>query len=510
MNDNKFVYDAVPYSSFTFPQTRPDRLATLGAFHGLNTASPEKCRVLELGCGDGTNLISFAYILPNSEFVGIDLSATHIDQANATAKELGLSNLSFLQDDVMNFTRDRFGEFDYIVAHGLFSWVPEFVRTKVLQIYDECLTADGVGYISYNAYPGCHIRKMFWKMMRFYTEQIEDPMAKVQHGVNFLRFLASATPDDSLYQSIIKMELSQFAERTPENIFHDDFAELNQPFYFHEFVEMIQPHGLQFLSEVDSFWMEAGQLSPEILAKLDELGDDIVQREQYIDFIKCRPFRSTLVCRSDKAIDRKPTSAILKQFYIASQVLPESPNPNLDDPSNVTFLGPEAGKLDVDHPLTKAALTCLEKAWSSCLTFDELIDEARKLSGPITDADVDKTADSLLDMFHKGFVYLHMFRPPFIGEAGEFPKSSEFVRWQLLHKSQNLTTLSGMNLKPDSDLMRLLLILLDGTRDRAALVSEAARRIEVDDAQKSALLTQLPITIEDKLMEFAKLGLLLA
>ena len=113
-------------------------------------------------------------------------------------------------------------------------------------------------------------------------------------------------------------------------------------------------------------------------------------------------------------------------------------------------------------------------------------------------------------MFHKGFVYLHMFRPPFIGEAGEFPKSSEFVRWQLLHKSQNLTTLSGMNLKPDSDLMRLLLILLDGTRDRAALVSEAARRIEVDDAQKSALLTQLPITIEDKLMEFAKLGLLVA
>src|SRR5215203_2185573 len=139
MNDNKFAYDQVPYSSFTFPQTRPDRLATLGAFHGLDPASPEKCRVLELGCGDGTNLISFAYILPNSDFVGIDLSALHMDQANAPAEELNLSNLTLLQDDVMDFTRERFGEFDYIIAHGLFSWVPEPVRAKILEIVSESL-----------------------------------------------------------------------------------------------------------------------------------------------------------------------------------------------------------------------------------------------------------------------------------------------------------------------------------------------------------------------------------
>jgi SAM-dependent methyltransferase len=234
MNDSKFAYDEVPYSSFTFPQTRPDRLATLGAFHGLNTASPDKCRVLELGCGDGTNLISFAYILPNSEFVGIDLSATHIEKAEKTAQELGLSNLTFLKEDVMDFSRERFGEFDFIIAHGLFSWVPDFVREKVLQIYAECLTEDGVGYISYNAYPGCHIRQMIWHMMQFHTEKIEDPMAKVNHGVNFLNFLVAASPTDSLYQTMIKTELSQFAERTAENIFHDDFASLNQPFYFHE------------------------------------------------------------------------------------------------------------------------------------------------------------------------------------------------------------------------------------------------------------------------------------
>jgi methyltransferase-like protein/SAM-dependent methyltransferase len=509
MNDSKFAYDKVPYSSFTFPQTRPDRLATLGAFHGLNTASPDNCRVLELGCGDGTNLISFAYILPNSEFVGIDLSATHIGKAEKTAQELGLSNLTFLKEDVMDFSRERFGEFDFIIAHGLFSWVPDFVREKVLQIYAECLTEDGVGYISYNAYPGCHIRQMIWHMMQFHTEKIEDPMAKVNHGVNFLNFLVAASPTDSLYQTMIKTELSQFAERTAENIFHDDFASLNQPFYFHEFVEKLNVNGLQFLSEVDSFWMEAGQISPEILEKLDELGDDIVRREQYIDFIKCRPFRSTLVCRDTKKIERHPAPGILKNFYIASQVLPESPKPNLEDTSKVTFLGPEGGKLEIDHPLTKAALLCLEKAWSSCRTLDGLIDEAKLLCGGATDADVEKTTEDLLEMFHSGFVYLHRFRPRFASEPGEFPTASAFVRWQLHHKSDNLTTLSGMNLKPDSDLMRLMLMLLDGSRDRNALVSEVAARTEFDEAKKDELMAQLPLTIENKLMEFAKLGLLL-
>ena len=510
MNDETFAYDQVPYSSFTFPQTRPDRLATLGAFHGLNTAPPDKCRVLELGCGDGTNLVSFAYILPESEFVGVDLSQRHVDLGNATAKELGISNLKLHQDDVMNFSRDKFGEFDFIIAHGLFSWVPDFVRTKVLEIYNECLTADGVGYISYNAFPGCHIRQMFWKMMQFYTTKVEDPMAKVQHGVNFLRFLAAATPNDSLYQSIIKMELKQFGERTAENIFHDDFAALNQPFYFHEFVDLITPHGLQFLSEVDSFWMEAGQLSPEILKKLDDLGDDVVQREQYIDFIKCRPFRSTLVCRSDKTIDRQPSPEILKNFYIASQVLPETADPDIAGISTVNFFGPEGGKIAVDHPMTKAALVCLEQAWSSCLTFEELIAKARELSGDASDADVTMASEKLLEFFHSGFVYLHRFRPKFISESGKRPRSSDFVRWQLRHKSNDLTTLSGMNLRPDSDLMRLLLMLADGTRDRAAIAADAAARIEVNAEQKAEMMKQLPATIDNKLAEFAKLGLMLS
>jgi len=66
-------YDEVPYESQSFPQSHPNRLATLGRLFGLSPAPVAQCRVLELGCASGGNLIPMAYHLPESEFVGLDL-----------------------------------------------------------------------------------------------------------------------------------------------------------------------------------------------------------------------------------------------------------------------------------------------------------------------------------------------------------------------------------------------------------------------------------------------------
>ncbi|MGD9563686.1 MAG: methyltransferase regulatory domain-containing protein [Pyrinomonadaceae bacterium] len=507
MSAPAFSYDEVPYSSFTFPQTRPDRLATLGAFHGMEPAAPEKCRVLELGCGDGTNLISFAYILPDSEFVGIDLAKVHINAAERTAEELKLNNLSFLCDDVMNFTRERFGEFDYIIAHGLFSWVPDGVREKILEIYAECLAPQGVGYISYNAYPGCKTREMLWDMMKYYTAEIADPMQKVAGAIQYLNFLNFAAEKDTAYQTLINAELAQCSQRTPENIFHDDLSSMNRPFYFHEFVKIIKPHGLQFLSEVDAYWAESN-LRPEIAAKIDELGDDIVRREQFTDFIRGRPFRSSLVCRADITLDRSPTAEILRSFYVASQVEPQSEDLDIRSGSAEKFEGLDATAVEVAAPLTKAALVTLQDAWSSSLSFDELVAKASELAGPPSAEDIEATAAELLGLFKKGFVYLHRYRPAFAAKAGSKPRASRFVQWQIRKNCADITALSGMNLRPEGDPMRLLLLLCDGTRDRDALVKEFSRRIEFKESEREQRLQELPAFVEGRLALFAKLGLL--
>ena len=130
-----FTYDEVPYPSFTFPQTRPDRLSTIGKYFGIETTLPDNCRMLELGCGDGTNILSFAYCHPNSSFVGIDLSRVHISDADQAKQKLGLENVSFDCADVTTLSAKDLGQFDFIIAHGLFSWVLICSRARIADLF---------------------------------------------------------------------------------------------------------------------------------------------------------------------------------------------------------------------------------------------------------------------------------------------------------------------------------------------------------------------------------------
>src|SRR5215204_7193153 len=179
-----FSYDVIPYPSKFFLQTHPDRLAVLATLFGMTPARIETCRVLELGCGNGSNLISHA------RFVGVDLAENHIADANRAAAELNLQNVEFYQLDVMEMSAQEFGKFDYVIAHGLFSWVPDFVREKTLALYREFLNESGVGYISYNAFPGAHHRQMVQKMMQFHARHFSEPLEKVGKSISFLAFLS--------------------------------------------------------------------------------------------------------------------------------------------------------------------------------------------------------------------------------------------------------------------------------------------------------------------------------
>ncbi len=230
-----FSYDTVPYQSTFQPQIYPDRMATLGAILGMKPKKIDNCRYLELGCGEGDNLIGFAYALPESEFVGVDLSEKHIEAANKNVAELGLKNIRFLQLDVMKLSREEHGQFDYIAAHGLFSWVPDFVREKVLAIYFEMLTPHGIGYLSYNTLPGGYMRRMSRDIMRYHTQGEPPSLEKVEKGISILKFLQDSTKSDPYYNQVLKNEIGFVTNHSPTSIFHDELGESNQPFYFHEF-----------------------------------------------------------------------------------------------------------------------------------------------------------------------------------------------------------------------------------------------------------------------------------
>src|ERR1700730_8529631 len=167
------VYDELPYPGGSYTQTHPDRLATLGILFGMTPAPVESCRGLGLGCGDGGNLIPMAFNLPGSSFTGIDLSATAISRGLELITQLGLANIHIQQLDLMDMNTDS-GEYDYIIAHGLYSCVPPVVRERVLETCKSQLAPNGVAFISYNAYPGGHLHDTVLEMMRFHTRHVTD------------------------------------------------------------------------------------------------------------------------------------------------------------------------------------------------------------------------------------------------------------------------------------------------------------------------------------------------
>src|SRR5262245_53527423 len=139
-------YDEVPYESHPLPQTHPAHLAAVARLFGLLTPPPERCRVLEIGCASGGNLIPMALTLPGSSFVGIDLSERQVAEGHRLAGALGLGNVELLHRDVLD-VGDELGRFDYVLCHGVYSWVPAPVRDRALELCATNLAPNGVAYV---------------------------------------------------------------------------------------------------------------------------------------------------------------------------------------------------------------------------------------------------------------------------------------------------------------------------------------------------------------------------
>src|SRR5438067_2111360 len=229
-------YDEVPYLSRPLPQTHPNRLAVMATLFGMEPAAVGHCRVLELGCGDGGNLVPMALTVPGSEFVGVDLSASALARCRARAAELGLGNVRLEQIDLRELP-PGLGRFDFIIANGLYSWVPAEVRGDLLAVCRDRLSPQGVAFVSYNAYPGCRQREMVWEMLRYRVRQIADPREQMTQAREFARYLAEVHSRPEASNPSLAKELKETLDHPDFLLYHDDLATINEPVYFREFVE---------------------------------------------------------------------------------------------------------------------------------------------------------------------------------------------------------------------------------------------------------------------------------
>lgn len=499
------AYEQVPYPSYSHPRTHPDRLFSVAKFLGLNPPPIQNCRVLELGCGDGIGLTSFAYDLKEAHFVGVDLSEAHIAQGNKLINSLDMKNIRLEQKDVMMID-ESFGEFDYIIAHGLYSWVPDFVRDKIMEIASKNLSANGIAYISYNVYPGYRLRQILREMTLHHISNIEEPSKRINQGAAFLKFITDATKPETVFSKLMQNELQDISEKRPEDLLYDTLSDFNQPFFFHEFMEQADKHGLQYVSEVYYSDTQRTAFPANAHALLSQM-NDIIEREQYIDFICGKRFRQTLLCHKGIKINRQPSHVQMQDYSFESLANPESENPDIKSNKPEKFFGVEEQEIVTDNSFAKAALVILRDALPTYLSPDELL-SGIEVSAGIT-ASKEELCKMLFEFYRVGLVEIHTHQPLFTTYLSDKPVASRLVRNQI-KSSHGVTALNHLNIYLSDEISQHLVTLLDGTRDIETLNKELSEWIEKNQTieNKEAILAQLPNLLEQMLQRFIKIALL--
>jgi methyltransferase-like protein/2-polyprenyl-3-methyl-5-hydroxy-6-metoxy-1,4-benzoquinol methylase len=476
-------YDEVAYPTFPHSATHPDRLATIATQFGMKPAPVERCRVLELGCSTGANLLPMAVTLPESEFVGVDSAGKPIARGKAMVEALGLKNITLRHLDLLEMAAD-YGQFDYIIVHGLYAWVPAAVRDQILAICKGSLQPQGIAYVSYNTFPGCYSRLMVREMMLFHNRDFHDPQQQMQQAITLLKLLANSRMDPQIYTKVLQDEFERMSKRSREGLYHDELAEVFQPVYFHQFMEHAQRHELQLLGEADFFEMHTGGLTPQAREVLEKISDDLILREQYLDFMCGRAFRKTLLCHKDVPLDRSGKSASVRSYYVSSQARPNSPAPDFSPETKETFTGGSGAELTTANPLARALLWYLIESQPQRIPFEKLVTEvecrARRGLGFVPKPEQDSAselADFVWLTYSAGLLDLHVYVPPFATRVSERPVASPLARLEA-RDGDVITTLHHRSLHLGDSLQRGLVMLVDGTRDHDALRKDLLRLFE--------------------------------
>ncbi len=513
-------YDLIPYESFAITQTHPDALATLGRLLGIASAHPERCRVLELGAASGGNLIPMAWHLPGSRFVGIDLSAEQVRRGQALSEALGLTNLSLLHQDILAVDETQ-APFDFILVHGVYSWVPEVVKEHILHLCGCLLSAHGIAYISYNTLPGWRQRGMVRDMLLYHCRGLTTPAERLSQARELIELLIQGLHDDPRPETEpLRRELAYLSQARASYLYHEYLEETNTPELFSDFMARARRHGLAFLAEARLHTMLASTLGPAAETALARLAAG-AERDQYLDFLRLRTFRQTLLVRGEEQPCWEIDLERLGDFALYADLRPLQPV-DWNRPKAADYVTPSGEPLKVEHPLTKAALERLTRIYPNALPLGELLrtaaDRLIETGGSAHVAGQDECLAELFNLYVSEGIGLTLCTTRWPNQVGTRPRASALARAQAAAGEGHLASVRHRALGLDPLAARLLL-LLDGRRDHDALLADLVTEIRADPDLTAALgpaqsghdwKSLVAANLERLLDIFARAGLLVA
>jgi len=294
--------------------------------------------------------------------------------------------------------------------------------------------------------------------------------------------------------------------------------------YFFQFIDQAVRHGLQFLGEADFFELQFHNYPPETVKLLEKMAaTNIIIKEQYLDFLKGRRFRQTLLCHAGIDVNPVPDPRPLSKMFIASRARPVAAPVDFKAGNFVEFAGQRGAKVGTDYPLAKAALVHLGGIYPRPLAFSDLLNAARQLVGetdvPGSDDAAETLSEILVRIYGTGLLEFYTRGPDYVMEVSECPVASPFARLQV-ERGLMVANLRHANVEIEDHLGRELLKLLDGTRNRRSLLEDLTVAVRssgallkedgtaVQDSQKIRSL--LSGDLEANLQKLADLALLVA
>jgi SAM-dependent methyltransferase len=461
MSTEQEAYDRVAYPCFAYPDTHPDRLAVMAMLHGLSPAPVERCRVLEIGCNEAANLIPMAYAIPGSEFVGFDVAGEPIARGQRRIDELGLSNIRIFQADLTEVD-ESLGQFDYIIVHGIYAWVPEPVQDRLLAVCKRLLAPDGIAFVSYNALPGGHLRNLMREILLVGAAGEEDAARSVTRGQEFLQFvIASRKPDDP-FRAVLERQAKQMETRDVVAIYHDELGREHRPVSFRDFAAHAGLHGLQYVNEATLPFPNDPCFQPEQTAVAERIGgDNRIAQEEIFDLIRMRMYRETLLCHAERAV----SPVVNVEAFLRLRFGCDAKSAPGEGEVLRVYTQPGGLQMKSSHPNTVRLMEMLIESWPRSIPYAEL-EERLGAEGVVFDAEFFAL---MLRLIVARFVRLHAWQAPVSSHIEERPRASASSRQEAGMHDQ-VATLLHLSLRFEDQRVRCFLMMLDGTRDRSDLV----------------------------------------
>lgn len=521
------TYDQLPYAGRPIAIAHPDRMALAAMARGLEPAPPDRCRVLEIGCAEGANLLATAFHLPDCELVGVDASAVHARRAKEARDALALHNVEILHADGAALPREL-GPFDYIVVHGVFSWVDHDTRNGILETCRRLLSPRGVAYVSYNCRPGWLVRGELRRALLGCVDE-EASTATKSERVREILGLASRSPfRGTPGADLLAAEAERALKLRDEHLLHEYLSPVNDAFHLREFLLLARVHGLAFVAELARTTEDPAR-EAALRDLLSARIEDPFEAEELVDLFLLRPFRATLLAHPEAVARALPPEAamdaLVSRGRFAAPMTPAAERPSLAPGREEKFRTARDRWIAADHPVLKAAFVELGRAWPHGLELDalclrvEALMIARQMTGESFTIDDETRAalrDELLTLREQDHVRVRLRDPVVATEVSERPRVSGLTRYEA-ERGDVVTTPYHEQVKLDA-LEQLLSRHLDGTRTHAALVEIASAevdkgRLEIlgDDGaalDRGAAAAAMPLHVDEVLRSLLARGLL--